>query len=451
MRYIPNTPDDRREMLREIGVSSFEELLGSIPTPLRLNRQLTIPDGQSEWQVRRDLTQMAEKNLNATGHACFMGAGSYDHYVPAAVNAIASRSEFVTAYTPYQPEVAQGTLQVIFEFQSMICELYGMPVANASLYDCGTALSEAVSMARAHTKRTRFVWSEAVHPSYRRVAQTNNLALGTSFDIAHCPNGQQTMDSISMLLGDDVAALVLQYPNFYGLVDDLSQLVERAHSHGSLVIFITDPLAMGLYTSPGQLGADIVVGEGQSLGNYMSYGGPYLGLFAASNELTRLVPGRIVGITKDVDGRRGFVLTLQTREQHIRRDKATSNICTNQGLIAARATFYLSLLGPQGLKAVGEACCRRTQYLIEKLRSIPGFSIAHEGHHFREFLLRVPGDARHFYKYMADNGILAGVPLTKFGINDERGILVALTETRTKVEIDSYVSLASEYASGGSK
>ncbi len=451
MRYIPNTPDDRSAMLRDIGVSSFEDLLEQIPASLRLNRPLKIADGQSEWQVRRDLTRMSEKNLSAMGHACFMGAGSYDHYVPAAVNAIASRSEYVTAYTPYQPEVAQGTLQVIFEFQSMICELFGMPAANASMYDAGTALSEAIAMARAHTKRQRIVWTEAVHPSYRRVAETNNIALGMTFDVAPCPNGSQSNDTISMLLGDDVAALVVQYPNFYGIIDDLKQLVDRAHANGTLVVFVTDPMAMGVLKSPGQMGADIVVGEGQCLGNYMSYGGPYLGLFAATNELVRLMPGRIVGITKDVDGRRGFVLTLQTREQHIRRDKATSNICTNQGLLATRATFYMSMLGPTGLKDIGVACARRAQYLMKKLSAVPGFTIAHKGVHFREFLLKVPGDARQFFKFMSERGILAGIPLTKFGMTDERGLLVALTETRTLEEMDKYVAMATEYATGGAK
>lgn len=449
MRYIPNTPDDRSAMLRDIGVSSFEELLEQIPASLRLNRPLNIADGQSEWQVRRDLTHMSEKNLSAMGHACFMGAGSYDHYVPAAVNAIASRSEYVTAYTPYQPEVAQGTLQVIFEFQSMICELFGMPAANASMYDGGTALSEAIAMARAHTKRQRIVWTEAVHPSYRRVAETNNIALGMTFDVAPCPNGSQSNDAISMLLGEDVAALVVQYPNFYGIVDDLKQLVDRAHSHGTLVVFVTDPMAMGLLKSPGQMGADIVVGEGQCLGNYMSYGGPYLGLFAASNELVRLMPGRIVGITKDIDGRRGFVLTLQTREQHIRRDKATSNICTNQGLMATRATIYMSLIGPSGLREIGEACGRRAAYLMKKIAAIPGFSLPHKGPHFREFLVRVPGTAEEFFAFMAERNVLAGVPMSRIGANDDRGLLVALTETRTVEEMNHYIELAGQYVSGG--
>ncbi len=451
MRYIPNTPDDRSAMLRDIGVSSFEDLLEQIPASLRLKRPLNIADGQSEWQVRRDLTVLAERNHNAMGHACFMGAGCYDHYIPAAVDALASRSEYATAYTPYQPEVAQGTLQVIFEFQTMICELFAMSASNASLYDGGTSLSEAIALARSHTKRNRIVWSEAVNPAYRRVAETNNIALGITFDLAPCPDGTQSHESMSMLLGDDVAALVVQYPNFFGVVDDLRLLVERAHAQGTLVIFVTDPMAMGLIRSPGRIGADVVVGEGQSLGNYMSYGGPYLGLFAVTNELIRLMPGRIVGITKDVDGRRGYVLTLQTREQHIRRDKATSNICTNQGLIATRATFYMSLIGPTGLREIGEACARRALYMMGKMKDVPGFTLPHKGPHFREFLLNVPGSAEHFFEYMSDHGVLAGIPLSRFGIADERGLLVALTETRTLEEMDRYVELAEAYASGGAR
>jgi len=451
MRYIPNTPDDRSAMLRDIGVSSLEELLAPIPADLRLKRPLDIADGKSEWDVRREVMELAAMNQSAMNRACFMGAGSYDHYVPAAVDALGMRSEFVTAYTPYQPEVAQGTLQVIYEFQSMICELYDMPAANASLYDCGTALSEAISMARAHTKRSRIVWSEAVNPAYRRVAETNSVAQGVKFDCARCPDGHQSHEAISMLLGDDVAALVVQYPNFFGVIDDLRKLVASAHANGSLVIFVTDPMAMGVLMSPGKLGADIVVGEGQPLGNYMSFGGPYLGLFAATNELVRLMPGRIVGVTKDVDGRRGYVLTLQTREQHIRRDKATSNVCTNQGLIAARATFYLSMLGPQGLREIGETSARLTRYMQLAMSKVPGFHQPHKGPHLREFLMSVPGSAEEFVIFMAARGILAGVPLTRMGLNDERGLLVALTEKRSVEEIDSYVQGATEWTQGGGK
>lgn len=451
MRYIPNTPDDRSAMLRDIGVSSFEDLLTAIPKDLRYQKPLNIAPGKSEWEVRREMEAMALKNQNAMSTPCFMGAGCYDHFVPSAVNALASRSEYATAYTPYQPEVAQGTLQVIYEFQTMISELFAMPAANASLYDGGNALSEAVSMACAHTKRRRVVWTEAVNPAYRRVARTNNVAHGVTFDTAPCANGCQSNEDIAMLLSEDVAAVVLQYPNFYGVVDDLKKLIERIHTAGALAIVVSDPMAMGVLAPPGRFGADIVVGEGQSLGNFMSYGGPYLGLFACTMELVRLMPGRIVGVTKDLDRKRGFVLTLQTREQHIRRDKATSNVCTNQGLIATRATFYLSLVGPQGLRDIGNACGRRAAYLISKLRDVPGFGLPHSGPHFREFLLRVPGKAEEFFDHMAAHGVLAGVPLVRLGLADERGLLVALTETRTLEDMDLYVSLAQKYVAEGKR
>ncbi|MBK6766965.1 MAG: aminomethyl-transferring glycine dehydrogenase subunit GcvPA [bacterium] len=392
---------------------------------------------------------MANRNKNAMQTPCFMGAGCYDHYIPAAVNAVAARSEFVTAYTPYQPEVAQGTLQVIYEFQSMVCELFAMPVSNASLYDGGSALAEAISLAHAHTKRRRIIWSDAVNPAYRRVAQTVNVAQDIAFDCVQTTGGKQAHDAFSMLLGEDVAAIVLQYPNFFGVIDDLNSVVERAHSVGALVIVITDPMAMGVLRAPGKLGADVVVAEGQPLGNYMSYGGPYLGLFCCTNELVRLMPGRVVGVTKDVDGRRGYVLTLQTREQHIRRDKATSNICTNQGLMATRATFYMSLIGPTGLREIGEACGRRAAYMMQKLAGIPGFVLPHKGPHFREFLVRVPGTAEEFFAYMAERNVLAGVPLSRIGANDDRGLLVALTETRTLEEMNRYLELAHEYVTGG--
>lgn len=451
MRYIPNTPDERSAMLRDIGVTSLEDLLDAIPHELRYNKSLNIADGKSEWEVRREMIAMANRNISAMDMPCFMGAGCYDHFIPAAVDTLASRSEFVTAYTPYQPEVAQGTLQVIYEFQSMICELFGMPAANASLYDGGTALSEAISMALAYTKRRRVLWSESVNPAYRRVAQTINLSQGIRFDTAPCKDGCQAAEEMAMLLGEDVAAVVLQYPNFFGIVDDLRLIIDRAHEVGALVIIVTDPIAMGILRSPGQLGADIVVGEGQSLGNYMSYGGPYLGLFACSMELIRLMPGRMVGVTKDVDGRRGFVLTLQTREQHIRRDKATSNICTNQGLVATRATFYLSLIGPKGLEGIGIACGRRTEYLKQKLKEVPGFTVPHKGPHFREFLVQVPGTAEEFFEFMTTKGLLPGVPLTRLGMSDERGMLVALTETRSREEMDAYVRFARDYAVEGKR
>ncbi|MCC6475454.1 aminomethyl-transferring glycine dehydrogenase subunit GcvPA, partial [bacterium] len=335
---------------------------------------------------------------------------------------------------------------VIYEFQTMICELYGMPCANASLYDGGSALAEAVMLSRGHTKKRRIVWSDAVNPNYRRVTETITSALGVSFVTGRTSGGKQTANDLAMLIDEQTAAIVLQYPNFYGVVDDLRPIIAKAHANGALVIVVADPIAMGLLTPPGEMGADVVVGEGQSLGNYMSFGGPYLGLFATTDELVRLMPGRVVGMTKDVDGRRGYVLTLQTREQHIRRDKATSNICTNQGLIATRATLYLSMLGPTGLRELGLSCSRRCHYLMDELAKIPGYQQPHKGPHFREFLLTVPISAEKFCEFMTANGVLAGVPLSRLGLSDDRSVLVALTENRTVEEMDNFVTLARRFA-----
>ena len=438
-------------MLRDIGVSSFEELLAPIPEPLRYRKPLNLPLGKSEWEVKTRLTAMARRNLNATAHVCFMGAGSYDHYVPSTVNAVAGRSEFVTAYTPYQPEVSQGTLQVIYEFQTMICELFGMEAANASLYDGGTALAEAVLLAQGHTNHNVVLWSESVHPHYRQTSRTLSHALGLTFRKMPLRSGTIHADDLGKELSGDVAAVVFQYPNFFGIVEDIAPMIKRAHDAGALAIVVADPMAMGVLEAPGKLGADIVVGEGQALGNTMSYGGPYLGLFACKLNLVRRAPGRITGITKDVDGRRGFVLTLQTREQHIRRDKATSNICTNEGLMATRATIYMSLLGPQGFQQIGDACLRRCAYLRAGLSKINGVKLPFGGTHFKEFVLQVPGGVSAFLEFMAKRNILAGVPLHRFGMGLDDGLLVAVTETRTKDEMDNYVAGGQEFVKGGAR
>ncbi|MBU0690704.1 aminomethyl-transferring glycine dehydrogenase subunit GcvPA [bacterium] len=446
MRYIPNTPDDREAMLREIGVSHFNELIESIPESLRLKSPLKLPNGKSEGEVKTHMIELARKNRNATSSSSFVGAGSYDHFIPSAVNALASRSEFATAYTPYQPEVAQGTLQVIYEFQSMICELFGMEAANASMYDAGTALAEAVMLTFRSTKRSTIIIPDNIHPSYRRVTKTLTRCLDLNIIGVPCTDGKLDVASVEKELSDQTAALVLQYPNFYGIVENIEPFIQLAHSNKSLAIIVADPLAMGVLEAPGSFDADIVVGEGQGLGNPQSYGGPYLGLFAAKQKFARMMPGRIVGVTKDVDGRRGFVLTLQTREQHIRRDKATSNICTNEGLCATRATFFMSLIGPSGLRDIGNACMRRTAYLRDELARIKGFSCPQDGPHFKEFLLRIPGNAESFFEFMAERGILSGVPLSQLGLNDPHGLLVAVTENRTQTELDAYISLAKTFS-----
>jgi glycine dehydrogenase subunit 1 len=448
MRYIPLTPEDRAAMLREIGVSSFEELIASIPQNLRLQRPLNMPLGKSEQEVVRIMDGLARQNLQAANHISFLGAGSYDHFIPAAVSALAGRSEFLTAYTPYQPEVSQGTLQVIYEFQSMLCELFAMDCANASVYDGGTALAEAVILAAGHTKRAKILWPNSVHPHYRKVAQTISHPLGLQFAEIPTEDGRVPSNSLRSLLSPDIAAVVLQYPNFFGIVEDIKPLIEAAQEAGALAIVVADPMAMGVLEAPGTWGADIVVGEGQALGNPQSYGGPYLGLFAAKEKLVRRMPGRIVGVTRDVEGRRGYVLTLQTREQHIRRDKATSNICTNEGLCAARATFFMSLIGPQGLRQIGEACLKSCAYLKSELQKIPGVSVVHRGPHFKEFVLRLPGSTDKFLEFMAQRGILPGIPLKRFHMNLDDGLLVAVTECRTPAELDEYSAGMRAYVSG---
>jgi glycine dehydrogenase subunit 1 len=448
MRYVPLTPEDREQMLRDIGVSSLEDLLTNVPRELRLQRPLNLPPGKSEWEVTRQMTALARKNLHAADFATFLGAGSYDHVVPAAVNALASRSEFLTAYTPYQPEVSQGTLQVIYEFQSMICELFAMDAANASMYDAGTALSEAVMLAFGHTRRNRVIWPISVHPHYRKVTQTIGHPSGIRFEALPMTNGRIAADGLKSSLGADVAAVVFQYPSFFGTVENLEAHIKAVHDAGALAIVVADPIALGVLEAPGNWGADVVVGEGQCLGNHQSYGGPYVGLFSAKESLMRKMPGRIVGVTKDVDGRRGYVLTLQTREQHIRRDKATSNICTNEGLIASRATFYMSLIGPNGLRGIGEVCMNLCGYLREQIQSIKGVKLAFEGPHFKEFVMSLDADIPAFLEFMAARRILAGIPLQRFGIGMDKSILVAVTESRTKDELDNYVSGVREFMGG---
>jgi glycine dehydrogenase subunit 1 len=449
MRYIPNTPDDRAAMLRDIGVSAFDDLLSAIPGNLRLNRPLNLPDGKSEFDVKAAMRVLARKNLNTVDHTSFLGAGSYDHYVPTAVNTLSLRSEYVTAYTPYQPEVAQGTLQVIYEFQTMVCELFAMDAANASLYDGGTALAEAIMLAAAQTRRTKVLCPANVHPLYLRVTKTLVAPLGISLQTVPVKNGAVDPAALAAQLSADVAAVVVQYPNFFGLVEEIAPLISAAQAGGALAIVVADPMAMGVLEAPGNFGADIVVGEGQSLGNLQSYGGPYLGLFACKANLIRRMPGRIVGVTKDVDGRRGFVLTLQTREQHIRRDKATSNICTNEGLCATRAAFYMSLLGPQGLATVGEACLHRCAYLRQKLAAIPGVHLCFAGPHFKEFAIRLDKSVEGFLDFMSSRKVLAGVPLKWFGLNMDDALLVAVTETKSLEDLDAYVTGLKSYMEGG--
>ncbi|NOT34992.1 MAG: aminomethyl-transferring glycine dehydrogenase subunit GcvPA [Candidatus Eisenbacteria bacterium] len=439
MSYVGLTPAEERRMLDAIGVGAFEDLIAAIPAEARRSEPVAIPAAASEIELRRRFGAWAQQN--AAAHAVsFLGGGIYDHYIPSALAAVAGRSEFATAYTPYQPEVAQGSLTAIFEFQSMIVELTGCAVANASMYDGATALAEAVLLARHQTGRARVVVAGAVHPNY--LAVLNTYLDGHDVTLVAEHGGQCAPDDLQAALGGDVAAVIYQHPNFFGVLENPQALNALARTSGALAIACCDPIALALLEPPGRspAGADIVVGEGQSLGNPPSFGGPVLGFFACSEALVRRMPGRLAAQTVDSQGRRGFVLTLQTREQHIRREKATSNICTNQGLLALRATIYLGLLGREGLREVAESCVQKTHHAARLAAAIPGYRVVHDGAFFREFVLECPVDARIVIREALTTGVLPGVDLAQFRPEWKRMLLVAVTEQRSAVEIDAWAA-----------
>jgi glycine dehydrogenase subunit 1 len=446
MSYVGRTADEERRMLDAIGVERFEDLLGAIPASVRLDQPLRVPGPLSEIEVRRRFGGWARQN-DADHAISFLGGGAYDHYVPAAVNALAMRSEFATAYTPYQPEVAQGTLTAIFEFQSMIAELTGCDVANASLYDGATAIVEAALLARHQTKRRRIVVAGAIHPHALQVLRT--YLDPSEVTVVADRGGQCAPEDLSSALGPEVAAVVYAHPNFFGLLESPAAIHALAHDAGALAIASCDPIALALLEPPGCTGADIVVGEGQSLGNYPSFGGPYLGLFACKQALVRRMPGRIAAETVDKNGQRGFVLTLQTREQHIRREKATSNICTNQGLLALRATIYMGLLGREGMREVANLCVQKTHHAAELALAIPGYRRAHEGPFVREFVLECPVDAARVVHLGRERDILPGVDLGRFRPEWRRWLLVAVTEQRSGEDIERWAELLR--AAGGAR
>ena len=439
-RYIANTPEEQKRMLGVIGAASIEELLIRIPGKVRLPRPLGIPASIAETDLIRHMKALAARNADADSHVCFMGAGSYDHYVPSPINHLISRGEFFTAYTPYQPEASQGTLRTIYEYQTMIAELTGMDVANASIYDGASSLAEAALMAHAATGRTEIVLSRGVNPLYKRATATYCEGPGVRMRDAAAPEGVTDLAAAKKTVGPKTAALVIQTPNFYGCLEDVAAAAEAAHAAGALLVVVADPVNLGVLEGPGRLGADIVVGEGQGLGVPMSFGGPNLGVFAAKNDLVRRMPGRLVGATVDRDGERGFVLTLQTREQHIRRAKATSNICTNVALCALMATIYLATLGRRGLVRVGELSAAKAHYAAERLAKIPGVSLRFAAPFFKEFALKLPKPPERVASRLARQGFLAGVPLKSFDRSLGDCLLVAVTEKRTKAEIDAFAA-----------
>ncbi len=390
MPYYPNTDDDRRKMLDAIGVKNFEELIKDIPQEIRLKGDLEIPPAMSEFEVLKHVSALANKNVHAQDAISFLGAGVYDHFIPSAVGALLSRSEFYTAYTPYQAEVSQGTLQSIYEYQTMICRLTKMDVSNASLYDAGSGLAEAALMSVAHTGRRRIVAAHPIHPLYLQVVRT--YIHGQGLEIVEVPprDGAIDVDAVKMVVDESVAAVMVQQPSFFGTLSDVFALAEIAHSKKALYVVDINPISLGLLVPPGEYGADVVVGEGQPLGITESFGGPFLGIFAVKEALIRRLPGRLAGVTVDAEGNRGFVLTLQTREQQIRREKATSNICTNEGLMMLASTIYMSLMGKQGIHEVAEQSSAKAHYLADQIGKIPGFSLKYPQPFFNEFLVSTP-------------------------------------------------------------
>jgi glycine dehydrogenase subunit 1 len=437
VKFAPHTEVEIGEMLSAIGLESLDSLFDQIPRSVRLDGPLGLPDGVSELEIVDDLRRLAGRDRHLDDLVCFAGAGAYDHYVPAVVWALASRSEFATSYTPYQPELSQGVLQALFEFQSMVCELTGMDVSNASLYDGATALVEAVNMARSGD-RTRVLVSAGVDPRLVDTLRTYGRGSGYEPEVFDAEGGCGG----TPVVGDDVAAVVVQHPNVLGILEPASDLFAAAREAGAKAIQVFDPLSLGVLAPPGELGADIAVAEGQSLGNHLAFGGPYLGLIAARMGDVRRMPGRIVGETVDLDGAPGYVLTLQAREQHIRREKANSNICTNQTLMAVAATIYLGWLGPDGLAEVGRLSAAKASYAAARLTEIPGVSLLHpQAPFFKEFALRVPGRADELVERLVEPGYLAGVPFA--GAGDDV-LLVAVTERRTKEQIDGLADAMGE-------
>ncbi|MGB9803403.1 aminomethyl-transferring glycine dehydrogenase subunit GcvPA [Desulfofundulus sp.] len=446
MRYIPNTPEDRKKMLADIGVDSVEELFADIPEQVRLKRELNLPEALSEPELVRYMEDLAGKNGDTGRYTCFLGGGCYDHYIPAVVPALLARSEFYTAYTPYQAEISQGTLAAIYEFQTMICELTGMDVANASMYDGATALAEAAAVATAVTGRHRVVVTRTVHPEYRQVLSTYLGPRGV--DLVELPfaDGVTITGNLDQYLDRQTAAVLVQQPNFFGCLEDVHSLGEAAHGAGALFIVCADPVSLGLLKPPGEYGADMVVGEGQSLGLPLNFGGPGFGYFAAREKFLRRIPGRVVGATTDVHGRRGFVLTLQAREQHIRREKASSNICSNQALCALAATIYLSAMGPAGLRRVAWLCAQKAAYASRRLAAVKGITVAFTAPFFKEFVLKSEYPVARVQEMLLRRGFVAGPDLGRFYPELSNHLLVAVTEKRTREEIDRLAEALEEVA-----
>lgn len=450
MHYLPHTDEDCSAMLEAIGLGSMEELFESVPPELRLGRALELPRPMSEQELSAHLEEISNGNAHGGTVRVFLGAGAYNHFIPSVVDHLAGRSEFYTAYTPYQPELSQGTLQSIFEFQSLICQLTGMEVANASLYEGASAVAEAALMACRVKKGGRVVVSRALHPHYRKVLSTYLAPLeGELLEVPFDEGGRTEQEGWRNALGEGAAAAIVQSPNFFGLVEDLKTLGEAARAGGALfIVAFSEALSLALLKPPGELGADVVAGEGQSFGLPLSFGGPYLGLFATREKFMRQAPGRLVGETVDSQGRRGFVLALATREQHIRRERATSNICTNEGLCALRATIYLSALGKEGLRKLALLNLQRAAYTRELISSLPGFSVRFNGPIFNEFVITSPLDPERLFRWLSEQGVVGGYPLSRHYPELERESLFCVTELNGREDIEYLAELLSRAERG---
>ncbi len=438
MPFISNTDEQRKQMLEEIGVASFEELLKGIPVELIIRNPLELDEPLSEFEITKKVQELAAQNINTSEVVSFLGAGIYDHFIPAAVGYITGRPEFYSAYTPYQAEVSQGTLQFIYEYQTLICELTGMDASNASMYDGATACAEALLLALRHNKNKKVIISSLIHPHYKQVIETYVKPLEPKIVYIPQNNGRIDIEKLRQEMSEDVSAVLIPSPNFLGVIEDLETLEPIIHENKkALFIVSTDPLSLLLFNPPGKYNVDVVVGEGQVLGSKQNLGGPLFGFFAVNQKLIRKMPGRIVGATVDTNGQKGYVLTLQAREQHIRRDKATSNICTNESLCALAATVYMVLMGKQGLREVAEQSAIKAHYLHDKICQIQGFEVANTAPFFKEFAVKAPIPPSEIISKMKHKGYFAGVDISKYGYENQ--LLLAVTEKRTKQELDAFV------------
>jgi glycine dehydrogenase subunit 1 len=444
MSYIPNSSNVRKQMLDDIGIDDFEDLIKTIPAGLRLRKPLSLPERLSEMELVDEVRSIARKNKSIESN--FAGAGVYDHFRPAVIDHVLLRSEFYTAYTPYQAEVSQGTLQAIYEFQTFISRLTGLPVTNASMYDGATALAEAVSMAFDKTGRKEALISRSVNPIYTDTVRTYHSGRKVKIKSSSLFEGKTDIEDLKAKLTDKTAAVVIQNPSYFGLLEKTSEISAYAKEKRALFIIVYDPISLGILASPGECGADIAVAEGQSLGIPLNYGGPYLGLFSARKEFVRNIPGRLSGRTRDQNGKSGYVLTLQTREQHIRRERATSNICTNQALCALASTVYLSLVGVSGLEKIGRLCVSKAHYAATKISELPGYELKYSGPFFKEFIVETPVSPHRIITRLAGRGMVPGIDIGKYVTGLKGCLMIAVTEKRSKKQIDDLVFELSKFS-----